>query len=172
MHTNTINLSIMKTEQNQRAVNAILSEYEKALKELQHVISTISNKDLVTIIDPHSSDPDCRSIQNILAHVVGSAFSYAIYIRESIDQAVPRPGLRHRDTALEYIEDLDEVMTFTKKTFSTIYDQSLEKFEFSDKIKTKWGQSYDIEQMMEHAIVHVLRHRRQIEIAKERSNHE
>jgi hypothetical protein len=28
---------------------------------------------------------------------------------------------------------------------------------------TSWGQLYDIEQLMEHAIVHVLRHRRQIE---------
>jgi hypothetical protein len=28
---------------------------------------------------------------------------------------------------------------------------------------TGWGQHYDIEQMMEHAIVHVLRHRRQVE---------
>lgn len=155
----------MKTEQNKRAVNAILAEYERALKELQYVIATISNKDLAATIDPHTSDPNGKSIRNILAHVVGSAFSYAIYIRESMDHAIPRPGLRHRDTALEYIRDLDEVIVFTRDTFKTIYDYSLEKFDYPDKIKTKWGQSYDIEQMMEHAIVHVLRHRRQIEIA-------
>ena len=158
----------MKTEQNKSAVNAILAEYEKALKELQYVIATISNKDLAATIDPHTSDPNGKSIRNILAHVVGSAFSYAIYIRESIDHAVPRPGLKHRDTALEYIRDLDEVIVFTRDTFKTIYDYSLEKFDYPDKIKTKWGQSYDIEQMMEHSIVHVLRHRRQIGIAKER----
>ncbi|SFJ19724.1 hypothetical protein [Myroides guanonis] len=158
----------MKTDQNKRAVNAILAEYERALNELQYVIVPISNKDLAATIDPHTSDPNGKSIRNILAHVIGSAFSYAIYIRESIDHAIPRPGLRHRDTALEYIRDLDEVIVFTRDTFKTIYDYSLEKFDYPDKIKTKWGQSYDIEQMMEHAIVHVLRHRRQIEIAKER----
>ena len=31
------------------------------------------------------------------------------------------------------------------------------------KIKTRWGQLYDVDQLFEHAIVHVLRHRRQIE---------
>ena len=31
------------------------------------------------------------------------------------------------------------------------------------KIVVKWGQTYDPEQLFEHAIVHILRHRRQIE---------
>jgi hypothetical protein len=29
--------------------------------------------------------------------------------------------------------------------------------------KTRWGVDYNIDQLFEHAIVHVLRHRRQIE---------
>ena len=33
----------------------------------------------------------------------------------------------------------------------------------NNKMHVSWGQSYDIEQLMEHAIVHILRHRRQIE---------
>lgn len=30
-------------------------------------------------------------------------------------------------------------------------------------IHSQWGVTYDLEQLLEHAIVHVLRHRRQIE---------
>jgi len=30
-------------------------------------------------------------------------------------------------------------------------------------MKTSWGENYDFEQLLEHAIVHILRHRRQIE---------
>jgi hypothetical protein len=30
-------------------------------------------------------------------------------------------------------------------------------------IRSSWGVVYDLEQLLEHAIVHVLRHRRQIE---------
>jgi hypothetical protein len=30
-------------------------------------------------------------------------------------------------------------------------------------IEARWGPRYDLEQLLEHAIVHVLRHRRQID---------
>jgi hypothetical protein len=33
----------------------------------------------------------------------------------------------------------------------------------SIRIAARWGPTYDLEQLLEHAIVHVLRHRRQIE---------
>lgn len=41
----------------------------------------------------------------------------------------------------------------------------MEEFDQTKKINTKWGQQYDVEQMLEHAIVHILRHRRQIKNA-------
>ncbi len=47
--------------------------------------------------------------------------------------------------------------------FKNIHDMDLEQFDSDKKIKTYWGQVYDIEQLTEHAIVHVMRHRRQIE---------
>jgi len=31
------------------------------------------------------------------------------------------------------------------------------------KVLVRWGQRYDVDQLMEHAIMHILRHRRQIE---------
>jgi hypothetical protein len=43
------------------------------------------------------------------------------------------------------------------------------RWEYSDeqvgavRINSRWGVQYDMEQMLEHAIVHILRHRRQIE---------
>ena len=39
----------------------------------------------------------------------------------------------------------------------------MEEFEADKKILVRWGQLYDVEQLFEHAIVHILRHRRQIE---------
>jgi hypothetical protein len=38
----------------------------------------------------------------------------------------------------------------------------IEEIDNAKKITTAWGKLYDIEQLLEHAIVHVLRHRRQI----------
>ncbi len=39
-----------------------------------------------------------------------------------------------------------------------------EKQQASFKVTTRWQTEYDIEQMLEHAIVHILRHRRQVEL--------
>ncbi len=50
--------------------------------------------------------------------------------------------------------------------FNGIQDPELRQLDNSLKIKTGWGQLYDIEQMMEHAIVHILRHKKQIEKIK------
>lgn len=68
-----------------------------------------------------------------------------------------------RSTITDYINDLDNVFTFTTETFKNIKDNQLEQFDNTKKIVTSWGQVYDIEQITEHAIVHILRHRRQIE---------
>ena len=68
----------------------------------------------------------------------------------------------------EYHNDLENLILYTIETFESIQDFELEEFDEDKKIKTSWGQVYDIEQMMEHAVVHVLRHRRQIEKFKSR----
>ena len=55
------------------------------------------------------------------------------------------------------------MLDFTEELFSGILDKSNKEIE-QWKFETKWGVTYDFEQLMEHAIVHILRHRRQISI--------
>jgi len=145
------------------ATGALLDEYERVLSELEAAIEGISDRELVAVADPMTEDANCRSIQTVLAHVVASGFSYAIYIRALYGDIVERPKKVLRATSDEYRHDLDRVLAFTIETFATIQDAELERFDAEHKIAARWGQLYDIEQMMEHAIVHVMRHRRQIE---------
>ena len=150
-------------KQQQGAVQALLAEYQKAIAALQQVIDNLDDATLTTVVDPTTPDPDCQSIQTILSHVVSSGYSYAVYIQNSRGIASTRPEKLFHTSSQEYQKNLDAVVQFTRDTFDTIYDNAIEEFESSRKIATAWGQSYDIEQLMEHAIVHVLRHRRQIE---------
>ncbi|TGD59362.1 DinB family protein [Flavobacterium humi] len=153
----------MNNTNSQNAVHALLQEYEKAIAELQNTIRDIPNPDLQFPIDPHTQNPDCTSIQMILAHVVSSGYSYASYVRALQNKNTQRPEKTNRESASEYVADLNQVIQFTRDTFAGIRDAELEEFDSGKKIHTNWGQLYDIEQMMEHAIVHILRHRRQIE---------
>lgn len=147
----------------QGAKGALLDEYEKVINELQSVISDISDTDLITVVDSVTADENCRSVQTVLSHVVNSAYSYAIYIMHYYGYQIVRPEKTFHTSVKEYIRDLTEAFQFTETVFRDIKDSELEEFAETKKIAARWGQVYDIEQMMEHAIVHILRHRRQIE---------
>ncbi len=156
----------MTTQYRKGATGAILDEYERAIAALKVCIGDIRDADWSAIVDPDTADENCRSMQTIMTHVVSSAYSYATYIGQSKGQDVERPERQFRQSAGAYARDLDDAFAFTVAVFATIDDSELERFEEGHKIHTRWGQAYDIEQMMEHAIVHILRHRRQIERLK------
>lgn len=152
----------------QGAIGALLDEYEKAISALQEVISTIPDHALTIITDPQTADENCRSVQTILSHVVNSGFGYATSIHNLRGHQLARPAKTFHLTTNEYLEDLTRVFIFTEKIFEAFKDDELEQMDDALKIKAGWGQVYDIEQMAEHAIVHILRHRRQIEKIKQR----
>lgn len=141
------------------AIGALLGEYSKAILELQNVIKDLTAAELVKVVDPFTTNPECKSIQTILSHVVSSGFSYSIYIYELKEVSPRARQMIFRDSAAAYMEDLDQVLDFSFRTLALYEDHELEAFQ----INAAWGQDYDIEQLMEHAIVHILRHRRQIE---------
>jgi len=145
------------------AVGALLDEYEKALHALFDVITDISNEQLVVIVDHETSDEDCRSIQTILTHVVRAGYGYATYIRKHQREEVSFYKPNHCDTTSQYIEELKQMFLFTENVFDDYPDLILEENDPDKKMLVSWGQRYDVEQLMEHAIVHILRHRRQIE---------
>lgn len=145
------------------AVGALLDEYERAIEELCRTISDISDVEVCAIVDARTDDEDCRSVQTILAHVVRSTSVYAVNIRRLTGGQGEFPERKFRTSIHRFQEDLREGFRYTVEAFSGIEDRQIEEHDDSRKILTTWGQRYDIEQMMEHAIVHILRHRRQIE---------
>jgi hypothetical protein len=64
---------------------------------------------------------------------------------------------------VEYSKGLDDVLEFTCNTLVNLSDIDPEEQDNTKKIIKSWQQIYDIAQLMEHTIVHVLRHKRQIE---------
>jgi len=149
---------------------ALLDEYNKALDELIEVIRPISSVQLTKTIAPISANPDCVSIQTILTHVAASMFSYAVYIENAAGLATRRPKTLQFDHVNQYILKLKEAIAYTENVFTQNPEIPLEEHHSSKKINARWGQQYDVEQMLEHAIVHILRHRRQIERALVRFN--
>ncbi|MBF7090516.1 DinB family protein [Flavobacterium sp. ALJ2] len=140
----------------QGASGALLDVYEGAITDLQHTISDISETELIKIIDNQTTDDSCKSIQTILSQVVCSGYAYAIYIRRFKGESIDFRDEIFHTSIQDYNSHLND-------SFKGINDNQLEEFDNNKKLNTSWGQVYDIEQILEHSIVHVLRHRRQIE---------
>lgn len=148
---------------NNGAIGAILDEYERAIRDLKNVISTVTPLELTTIVDAQTSDPDCRSIQSILSHVVRSGYGYAIYVRNHQGEKLTLQERQILDSSAAYMAALDAMFAYNVQLFEDYPNIKLEEFENEKKILSSWGQRFDVDQIMEHAIVHILRHRRQIE---------
>ena len=145
------------------AIGALLDEYEKSVNELKDTIVNLSSSELARVIDKETKDADCRSIQTILSHVIGAGYNYVIEIRKSLGEDIDHITKITLDSIKEYILALDKMFAYNEKLFQDYPKIQLEEFNSEKKFKVRWGQTYDVEQLYEHAIVHILRHRRQIE---------
>ena len=63
----------------------------------------------------------------------------------------------------EYKNALKKMFKFNEELFNDYPNLELYEYNPNNKIHVRWGQKYDIDQLFEHAIIHILRHRRQIE---------
>ncbi len=143
------------------AIGALMDEYERAASELRPLIEQIPEDDFVRVVDSQTKDDDCRSVQTIMSHVVRAGYGYADYIREQISMASTRPQSELLSRQ-ESLEQLDAALEYTAQTLEDRWEMSAEEIA-GTVIKSRWGAVYDVEGLLEHAIVHILRHRRQIE---------
>jgi uncharacterized damage-inducible protein DinB len=141
------------------AIGALLDIYEDAISGLKNTIEDIPDHALTVIVDPVTTDENCRSFQTILSHVVHAAYGYATSIHNLKTHDLVRKDKIFHQRVKDYMQDLDQAFEFTLNVFKDIKDNEIER---SQKILANWGQDYDIEQMMEHAIIHIFRHKRQI----------
>jgi uncharacterized damage-inducible protein DinB len=149
----------------QGGLGAILDEYQKASEEFIGVVQQLHPKDFVKIIDEKTEDEDCRSVQTICRHVIRSGYGYANYVLNAMNITVDFP--KADEMTIEKSEDaINAIRKMIKYNIHNLYEMNQEKIEsnmYSIKFITRWKDEFNFEQILEHAIVHILRHRRQIE---------
>lgn len=151
----------MKRNFRKGAIGALMDEYERAALEFRALVREIGADDFTRTADEETTDKDCRSIQTVVSHVVGAGYGYANAIRRQMSQSSePRP--RRLIAHAEASGEIDKMLAYTVETLDGKWEMTDEEIN-RIKIESGWGPIYDLEQMLEHAIVHVLRHRRQIE---------
>lgn len=140
------------------AIGVLLEEYEKSLQELICVIKQISQEQLLQIVDADTNNVDFKSIQTILSHIIWSGLYYNIEIRNSLGETLDPPASILFSNVQDYQESLINMFELTKQTFQVYNDVDV-----NSARDFRWKLIGNIDLLLEHAIVHILRHRRQIE---------
>ncbi|MEO8116112.1 MAG: DinB family protein [Bacteroidota bacterium] len=144
-------------------VGAMMDEYERASMELLDVVKNISQDVFIKIMDTETTDQNCISIQAVMNHVVKAGYGYANYIRKMFaEKFVERKDDYELHTPQKACDEMEKMLSYTEQTLAGKWYNVFEDLEINS-IKTTWNQEYDFELLFEHAIVHILRHRRQIE---------
>ncbi len=112
-----------------------------------------------------SNDPSTVSPRAIAAHVCGAARRYADYIRKALDL----PYVDVYETPIDKVREpfdvrplLAEALRYTEEAVEGFHGQPEEAWE-KVTFAVRWGPTYDPEMILEHGLVHLLRHRRQLE---------
>lgn len=143
------------------AVGALMDEYERAATEFRTRISSMTESQYTAIVDTQTTDANCHSVQTIMSHVVSACYSYANYIRDAFGEAKDSPEKRQLAYG-EALEAFDKALAYTVATLDARWEMPEAEME-AVSMHVSWGPTYDLEQLLEHAIVHLLRHRRQID---------
>lgn len=146
------------TQYRSGAIGAMTDEYEKAMNELKIVLRSISND--LFLKTNEALEHDFQSIRNITTHIIRSGYVYSNYVRKSFGtEILPYEFQLH--SVDDAILEMDKMFDYKLKTYENRWLMTDDEM-MQTVIKTSWT-TYDLEAIIEHSIVHILRHRLQIQ---------
>lgn len=150
----------MNTPHRPGPLGALIDETERATHQLLALVEPLDD---AAFDAPRTDTGELRSVRAVVEHVLYAAFQYAGLQREAFGmdelpwtespaKVVPRTTL------------CVELGALPGRAWELLADRA----HWTDddlcacRMTASWGQTFDLEQLLEHALAHVLRHRRQI----------
>lgn len=141
--------------------NAVRSCVELHEIELQRFFDTWQAFRASGLALPQADDPSYASADHLGGHVLRAARNYLTWIGECVKRPVldVDPDDDRVSLARKGRRFIDEVLAGWRRHLAALEDAELAPATY----KSRWGDDYTIEQMLEHAVVHPMRHRIQLE---------
>lgn len=110
---------------------------------------------------PATDDPSYASLATLLRHVLGAGRGYMVWICEVL--ALPDPDIRPapEPDAIDAEADayLEHLLTRWREPLRGVDPERFDRPEY----ESRWGVKYCIDAMLEHAVMHPIRHAFQLE---------
>lgn len=143
------------------ALAALMDEYRRAFIDLRLILEMLSDEEYRQVRDEKTTDDDCRSIATVCHHIIRAGYGYANYLNRKGDGS--QVDFRSPpESAQRAILEIGRMLDHTHGVLAGLWGQDAQEID-AWSFDASWGETYSTEQLLEHAIVHILRHRRQIE---------
>ncbi len=109
---------------------------------------------------PVSKDPSYASLQTLAHHVFRASRGYMTWLCEKL--GLPDPGIEPPPEAQVVEREADRYLEHLLERWRRPL-VGVEETSFQGTFKTRWGEDMSCEGMLEHAVMHPIRHRFQLE---------
>lgn len=135
----------------------LVALHEQSLREFLDVWREADRQGIVL---PETSNPNYASRATLLAHVLGCAGRYLVWICEQL--ALPEPEVEQwpdpEDLAPRAQAHMERVLEAWREPLRGLTEDRA----YEPAHPSRWGPAYCIDAMMEHAVLHPIRHTHQL----------
>ena len=137
----------------------------KAMVELHHIemerfLEVWKRANEAGLPLPKTEDKDYASLEALLRHVLGAARFYVTWSCKNLD--LPDPGFEPLPEEGAGVDAYQVCMARILERWGLPFQEIPEETFYKQSYKTGWGTDHNIETMLEHAVVHPMRHRHQL----------
>lgn len=128
---------------------------------LKECLTTWKQTKAADIVLPETTDPAYVSLETLLAHVLRADRGYIVWICKMLE--LPDPGIEPAPAPDAVAEQAESYITHLIDRWQTpLADVEEERF-YRPEYESNWGVRYCIDAMLEHAVMHPILHREQLE---------
>ena len=149
----------MPEEFRSRGVRSLVELHERELREFVATWKRFAASGR-TMPDAHG-DSDYQSAQHLVTHVQRAARGYLTWIWEMLGRPIEDlPIVTDPGVIVPRLDAfMEETLAAWRRHLAPLEDAQLTPKQY----QSRWGEPFMIEQMLEHAVVHPMRHRIQLE---------
>jgi uncharacterized damage-inducible protein DinB len=129
---------------------------------MRAVLETYKRAKAAGVILPKTDDPDYESIEHLMRHLLRASRGYLTWICEVLGRPDPQVPAPPEVEAIDREAGafLDVVLGAWRTHLTAISDEQAGS---GTPYLSRWNHPYTIDAMLEHAVVHPMRHRLQLE---------
>ncbi len=129
-------------------------------REMRQFLRTWERAVAANLVLPATDDPDYQSLDTLLRHVLRAARGYLVWMCEKLD--LPDPAIPEAPESAGIGERAAEFIAQVTAKYATVLVEVPEQI-FESTHPSRWGTTYSIDAMFEHAVMHPIRHTFQLE---------